>query len=241
MSQATDAPAPTGEPLIGSLLRFFSSSIGSKVVMALTGAVLWGFLLAHLGGNLMVYFGPETYNHYAQALKGNAALLWAVRGALIAAIPLHFWAAVQSSAKNSAARPVAYAYANRSPARTAAKSMLVTGLVIAAFFVYHLAHFTWHVAHPEQVKLLPSGEVDVYSMLVNGFSVWWISAIYVVAQLLLAQHLSHGIYSLFQHLGLYGASWTPFLKRASLAIGYGLCAAFISIPVAVLLGVVKLP
>lgn len=240
MSQAADTPN-TPEPLLAAWARFFSSSIGSKVVMAVTGLVLWGFIIAHLAGNLTVYAGQAVFNEYAIALKSNVPLLWAVRGALILAIPLHVWAALQSTAKNRAARPVAYAYANKAPARGAAKTMMLTGLVVLAFFVYHLAHFTWHVAHPEQVKLLPSGHVDAYSMLVNGFSVWWIAAIYVVAVGLLSQHLSHGIYSLFQHLGAWGKSWTPFLKKASLIIGYGLCALFISIPVAVQLGVVKLP
>jgi succinate dehydrogenase / fumarate reductase cytochrome b subunit len=133
---------------------------------------------------------------------------------------------------------VAYAYENKTPARFAAKTMLLSGLVILAFFGYHLAHFTLRVVSITDAKG-PSGDFSPFDMLVQGFQNPLISGFYIVAQLLLAQHLSHGIYSLFQHLGLWGRRWTPWLKRASLIVGYGLCAAFSAIPLSVLFGVIK--
>lgn len=229
----------SGDTLIGSLMKFATSSVGSKVVMALTGLGLWLFVIAHLAGNLTAFAGKETFNHYAEALKGNPPLLWGVRLALIVGFPVHILAAINTSMRNRAARPVPYAFEQRSPATMASKSMILTGLLVLAYFAYHLAHFTWHVTGPQPTTLLPNGSYDAYTMLVMGFQQPIIALTYVVAQVLLAAHLSHGIYSLFQHLGLWGARWTPFLKSASLAVGYGLCAAFASIPLAVMLGFIK--
>ncbi len=242
MSDAMDArPTREVEPLLASFWKFFNTSIGAKVLMAVTGLGLWLFIVAHLAGNLFVYGGQDTYNHYAEALKGNPPLLWGVRLALIAGFPIHIWAAMRTSALNRAARPQPYMHTPKTPATTASKTMLISGLVVLTFFIYHLAHFTWHLTNPDHVSTLPNGSVDAYSMLVRGFQVPWIAAIYLVGQVLLAGHLSHGLYSLFQHLGLWGKSWTPFLKNASLLVGYGICAAFASIPLAVLFGLVKLP
>lgn len=226
------------EPLFGSLAKFFMSSVGSKVMMAATGLGLWVFIVAHLAGNLTAFLGRDVFNQYAMALKGNAPLLWGVRLALLAGVPLHFFFAVRSSRLNAAARPVAYAYENKTPARFAAKTMLISGLVVLSFLAYHLAHFTLHVVAVTEARG-PDGAFSPYDMLVQGFQNPLIAGFYVVAQLLLAQHLSHGIYSLFQHLGLWGRRWTPWLKNASLAVGYGLCAAFIAIPVSVLAGLIK--
>lgn len=227
----------TGETLVGSLLKFAKSSVGAKVIMALTGLGLWVFVIGHLAGNLLAFAGRDAFNHYAETLKGNALLLWGTRSALLIGFPLHIGAAIYANGKDRAARPVGYAYANKTPTRAASKTMILTGLFIAAYFLFHLAHFTWHVVQPQ--TLLPDGRWDAYGMLVLGFQQPLIAITYVVAMVLLAAHLSHGIYSLFQHLGLYGKRWTPFLKKGALIIGYAISAAFASIPVAVLLGVIK--
>ncbi|HEY0882188.1 MAG TPA: hypothetical protein VGD87_11685, partial [Archangium sp.] len=151
----------------------------------------------------------------------------------------HVFTAIRTVQMNRAARPEGYAYQEKTPARLAAKSMMISGAVVLAFFLYHLAHFTFRVTGPQPTALLPDGHYDAYSMLVMGFQQPLIALLYIVGQVLLAAHLSHGIYSMFQHLGLWGAKWTPFLKNAALVIGYGMCAAFASIPFAVLLGFIK--
>jgi len=229
----------TGDTLVGSLTKFMMSSVGSKVVMALTGLGLWLFIVAHLAGNLTAFIGKDTFNHYAEALKGNPPLLWGTRIALLNGFPLHIFTGIRTVQLNRAARPVAYAYESKAPATMAAKSMMISGALVLAYFGYHLAHFTWRITGPQLTALLANGSYDAYTMLVMGFQQPLIAITYVVAQVLLAAHLSHGIYSLFQHLGLWGAKWTPFLKTMSLAVGYGLCGAFAAIPLAVLLGFIK--
>lgn len=229
----------TGQSLLGSLMKFMSSAVGSKVVMALTGLGLWLFVTGHLAGNLLAFVGRDAFNGYATALKSNAPLLWGTRLALLIGFPLHIFTAIRTVQLNRAARPVQYAYANRAPARTAAKTMMLSGAVVAVYFLYHLAHFTWHITGPQPTALLPDGHYDAYSMLVMGFQQPLIALLYVGAQILLAAHLSHGIYSISQHLGFWGPKWTPFLKNAALVIGYGLCAAFAAIPLSVLLGFIK--
>jgi succinate dehydrogenase / fumarate reductase, cytochrome b subunit len=227
------------EPLIGNLAKFAMGSVGSKVVMAVTGLGLWVFITGHLAGNLLAYAGPEAFNHYAETLKGTPVLLWGTRAALLIGMPLHFITAYRTWALNRAARPVPYAYDNKSPARMAAKTMILSGSVILAFFAFHLAHFTLHLVGPMPTTVSATGGWDAYSMLVLGFQNPVIAVFYIVAQVLLAAHLSHGIYSMVQHLGLWGKAWTPFVKTASQVIGYGLCFAFASIPLSVLLGIIK--
>lgn len=227
------AEATRAEPLLGHLTRFGKSSIGSKVVMALTGAGLWLFIVAHLAGNLTVFLGHDTFNSYASALHEKPALLWFVRACLILGFPLHIAAAVRTAQLNGAARPVAYAYQNKTPARLAAKSMLISGGMVLAFFAYHLSHFTWHLTGP-----MPA-QPDAYAMLVMGFQQPLIALFYIIAQVLLAAHLSHGLYSMFQHLGMLGKQWAGPVKNGALVVGYGMCAAFASIPLAVLFGFIK--
>jgi succinate dehydrogenase / fumarate reductase cytochrome b subunit len=196
------------------------------------------FIIGHLAGNLLAYAGPGPFNAYANTLHHTPLLLWSVRIGMIVLFPLHIWTSIRCSMINEDARPMPYAYQNRSPARAAAKSMLLSGGVILAFFAYHIAHFTWRMTGPQPERMV--GDVfDAHAMLVAGFQVPWIAAFYVIAQILLAGHLSHGIYSLFQHLGLWGARWTPWLKNTALVVGYAISAAFASIPLAVQLGVIK--
>ncbi|MCA2978872.1 MAG: succinate dehydrogenase cytochrome b subunit [Myxococcaceae bacterium] len=239
MSEAAELKRDdTVEPLFGSLVKFARSSVGSKVVMALTGVVLWGFVMGHLAGNLLAFLGRDAFNAYAAALKGNPPLLWGTRLTLMLCVPVHFYFAFRSSRANADARPVAYAYENKTPARLASKTMMLSGLVVGTFLLYHLAHFTLRLVNVTAAKG-PGGDFSPFDMLVEGFKNPLIALIYIAGQLLLAQHLSHGISSLFQHLGLWGRRFSPWLKRAALVVGYGLCAAFITIPVSVLLGVIK--
>jgi succinate dehydrogenase / fumarate reductase cytochrome b subunit len=240
MSEATELRRETSaEPLFGSLAGFAASSVGSKMVMAVTGLGLWAFIVGHLLGNLLAYAGRDAFNQYAATLHNTPALLWSARIALLVGFPLHILTALRTVAMNREARPLEYAYQNKTPARLAAKSMMLSGLVVLVFFAYHLAHFTWRWTGPMPAAPLPNGDWDAYSMLVMGFQQPLIAGFYVLAQVLLAAHLSHGLYSMFQHLGLWGRRWTPWLKGAAQLVGYGLCLGFASIPLSVLLGIIK--
>ena len=226
-------PDKQSESMIGNLIRLMFGAVGSKIVMALTGLGLWLFIVAHLAGNLTVYAGPATFNKYAMALHEAPQLLWTERVLLLIGFPLHIFFAIRTAMLNRAARPEAYAYANKSRATMASKSMLLSGLVVLTFLAYHLAHFTYRVT---------GGATDLqtpYEMLVAGFQQPLIALFYIVGQVLLAAHLSHGLYSLFQHLGLWGRRWTPFIHGFAIFVGYGLCLAFLSIPLSVLFGVIK--
>ena len=220
--------------------RWASSSIGSKVLMAISGLALWVFIVGHLIGNLLVFLGPNATNAYAFALKGNPELLWVARLGLVAMLIIHVATAIRTAQWNEAARPVPYAFENRAPASLAARTMLISGLVVLCFLVFHLAHFTLVIIHPDELGTDIQGRPDVYRMVVLAFRRPLVAAIYIVGQMLLASHLSHGIYSLFQHLGLWGKSWTAWLHRASKVVGYGIAILFITIPWAVLMGAIKL-
>ena len=236
MADASELRRDSGaEPLFGSFLDFLETSIGSKVLMAVTGAFLWVFLVGHLAGNLTAYIGAETFNGYAEALHSKPALLWVVRIAMIFAFPLHMFTSFRTTQMNRAARPIDYAASNQSPARMAAKYMILSGLVLVAFLGYHLAHFTWRATGlgPDAASLTP------YAMFVRGFQNPLIAGFYIVGVFLLGQHLSHGLYSMFQHVGLWGRRWTPWLNMASLVVGYGMSVLFATFPVAVLIGVIK--
>lgn len=236
-------PVSGGTPLLLQAWSLMNTSIGSKVVMAITGVGIWLWFLTHLAGNLMIYAGPEVMNGYAVKLHATPALLWVARVALLIAFPLHVWSAIRTSLQAKAARPVPYAFENKSPANLGSKTMLISGLLVAGFILYHLAHFTWHWFGAENVRTITvAGEqgIDVYRMMVLSFQKPLIALTYIAFQVILAQHLVHGLYSMFQHLGLWGRSWTPSLKRGALVLAYGVAAAFISIPLSVMFGLVKL-
>lgn len=223
------------ESLIGNLFKLMFGSIGSKIVMSLTGMGLWLFIIAHLAGNLTVYAGAETFNAYALKLHETPQLLWLVRVLLLIGFPMHIFFAIRTAMFNRAARPAGYgyAYANKSKANSGSKTMVISGLLVLSFLVYHLAHFTYRLtggAHESQTP---------YQMLIAGFTQWPIAIAYIIAQVLLATHLSHGLYSMFQHLGISGRRFTPFIHVFALVVGYGLCLAFLSIPLSIALGVIK--
>lgn len=227
--------------------RIWRSSLGKKYVMALTGVALFFFVIGHLVGNLQVFGQPEQINTYAHFLKSKPGLLWGARLGLLAMVGAHVAAAVTLSAMNRAARPVAYAGGSAYGSAWRSRYMLVSGLVILAFVVYHLLHYTALVAgvngtgrsFHELTATIPGVEKpvpDVYAMMVLGFRVPWVSAFYLVAQALLFVHLGHGLSSMFQSLGLRNHVWWPrisnFARVASVLVFLG----YASIPVAVLAG-----
>jgi succinate dehydrogenase / fumarate reductase cytochrome b subunit len=216
-----------------AVTRFYDSTIGKKAVMALTGVILTGFLVVHMLGNLQVFLGAEVMNHYAESFRATPALLWWVRIVLLLSVLLHAWAAVQLTAIKSAARPIPYVKTANVQGTTGSRTMMLSGPVIGVFVIGHLLHLTTGTIHPQFVEL------HAYENVVIGFSNPIAAAVYIAAMILVGFHLSHGIWSVFQSLGFSHPRYTPLLKRFSAVFSWLLIAGFISVPVAVLLGIVR--
>ncbi len=228
--------------LLGSL---FHTSIGKKLLMAVTGLVLLGFVTGHLLGNLQFFLPPAAINLYAHRLESLGALLWLIRLFLLTCLAIHVWIAIKLTLENRAARPAAYAVNHVNRATLASRVMARTGIVVLAFLIYHLLDFTVRAQHPEwgnHTFRLADGTMvrDVHTMMVEGFSRVGVSVFYIVAVGLLAYHLSHGITSMVQTLGLKNEKWTRGLERASAAYCWFYFLLNAAIPLAVLAGLVKI-
>ena len=209
--------------------------------MAATGALLFLFVVGHLVGNLQVFGPPEMINRYAHFLKSTPELLWSARIGLLVLVALHIITAIQLTSANQAARPVGYTGGDAFGSTWQSRYMLVSGLVIAAFVLYHLAHFTVllpginGVGDFSKLKTVLHGETvpDAYGMMILGFQVWWVVLFYLIAMALLFVHLGHGLAAMFQSLGLRNHTWFPriqlFAKAASIAIFVGYALIPISI------------
>lgn len=213
--------------------QFANSSIGSKSVVALTGLAMVGFIVAHLSGNLLVFAGADAINAYSEWLRSKGALLWVARLGLLAMVGLHIFFTIKLNLQNKSARPVAYVKKTYTKAKTNSRSMVLSGLVVLAYILYHLAHFTFRVTNPELAQS------DVYTMLITSFQSPFVAITYVVGMILLGAHLSHGISSLFQTLGLNHPKYNSIIRGVGPVLGTILAAGFITIPVSVLLGVLK--
>lgn len=222
-----------------------SSSIGKKLFVAISGAALLLFALGHMVGNLQVFIGQDQINKYAHALQSLGAMLWVIRAGVILMAILHVWFAVKLKLENWKARPVKYAFESTVQAGLASRTMIWSGLLIFAFITYHLLHFTFMATHPEYKGLsamLDGKEVhDVYSMIIFGFKQPLISAFYIVMMFLLAYHLSHGIKSMFQTLGWNNERCEPKLNKLAITLATIIFLGYISIPIAILSGIIKLP
>jgi succinate dehydrogenase / fumarate reductase cytochrome b subunit len=213
--------------------RFWESTIGKKAIMAVTGLILVGFLMAHMLGNLQIFLGPEVMNHYAETLHGNPALLWTVRTILFISVVLHIWASIQLSIIKKQARPVGYAKYNPAYSSWASRTMMLSGPIVAGFVILHLLHLTTGAIHPDFVPL------HAYENLVTGFAVIPMALIYIAAMVFIGFHLSHGIWSMFQSVGFSHPRYTPLIRKAAAIIAWVLIAGFISVPVSVLAGLVR--
>ena len=213
--------------------RFYDSTIGKKAIMAVTGLILFVFLILHMLGNLQVFLGPEVMNHYAETLHGNPPLLWTARIILLISVALHIWASVQLTLLKREARPVGYVKRANVVSSWASRSMMLSGPIIAVFVVFHLLHLTTGTLHPQFIEL------QAYENLVTGFLVVPVAVIYIIAMVLIGFHLSHGIWSMFQSLGFSHPRYTPAIKRFASVFSWLLVAGFISVPIAVLSGLVR--
>lgn len=226
-----------------SSVNFTTASIGKKILMAVTGVILLGFILVHLIGNLQIFIGQEQLNKYAETLQSMGALKWGFRIFLFLFVAVHIWKGVVLWLENRGARPISYKREETIQASISSRTMIYTGALIILFVGYHLLHFTLIATNPEYAQLPPdpAGRFDVYSMVILGFSNYLISGVYIAAMFLLAFHLSHAISSLFQTLGLNNPTTMPILKLIANLCAVVFFVGYVSIPVAVLLNIVKLP
>jgi succinate dehydrogenase / fumarate reductase cytochrome b subunit len=209
---------------------FWASTVGKKIVMAVTGAILFLFVIGHLLGNLQVFEGPAKLNAYGAFLHSIGEVLWPVRIILLIAVALHIIATVQL-----ALRPIGYSRKQAIASSYASRTMYWSGPIVLAFIIFHLLHLTAGYVHPGAAYL----EGDVYHNVVSGFQVWWVSLSYVVAICLLGLHLRHGLWSMFQTVGIHQPQHTARLKKAAMVIAVLIVLGYISIPISVLLGLVK--
>jgi succinate dehydrogenase / fumarate reductase cytochrome b subunit len=216
-------------------IAFWQSTNGKKVVMAVTGAMMFLFVVGHMLGNLQMFEAPEHINAYGHFLHNLGELLWLERGVMLLAIALHITATVQLALRSKAARPIGYSRKEAINSSYASRTMYWSGPIVLAFIIFHLLQFTAGYIHPHAT--FTDGEV--YSNVVSGFQVWWVSAWYIFAMILLGFHLSHGLWAMFQSVGLAHPRLTVALKNAARAIAIIIVLGYISIPISVLLGFVK--
>ncbi len=212
---------------------FYRSMVGRKALVAVTGAMLFAYLVAHLIGNLQILAGPERINAYGRLLHSQPALLWVARLVLLAAVGLHAVATVQLWFENRAARPIRYQKTDTLQATLASRTMIISGPLIAVFVVYHILQFTTGTV------LTGFKELNVYNNVVLGFQNPAASGFYILIMLLIGLHLYHGLSSMFQSLGLSHPRYTPWIKRGAAAGAVIIAGGNIFIPLAVLAGIIR--
>ena len=220
----------------------WSSTIGLKLVMALTGLAMVGFVVGHMAGHLQIFAGRDAYNGYAHFLQGLGGLLWFARIGLLGAIGAHVIAAIKLNKRNGDARPQRYAVKTNKVTRPPALWMLYSGYTILAFVGYHIAHFTLNVLPTTKiVSYDASGESmrDVYAAYVTDFQNPLIYALYATAMVGIALHLSHAVSSTFRTLGVMRGKYREPLSKVGPAVGYASAIGFLIPPTACLLGLVN--
>jgi len=253
---------------MSALLSILNSSLGKKYIMALSGLVLSGFVLGHALGNTQVFLDPfwiNSYGHHLQSLPYG--LLWVIRAFLLFCIVAHIWAGVTLTAQNKKARPEKYKKNVTVQASLASRTMVISGVIVGIFLVFHLMHYTIRnvpghtyneaivasdgTEYPVDVELVHNGEhlighdgepLEVHNindMIVAGFSYPLISILYLVGTFLLCQHLSHGVSSMFQSVGLRNETWRKRLNVIANIYGYGTFLIYASIPLGVWFDIIQ--
>jgi succinate dehydrogenase / fumarate reductase, cytochrome b subunit len=240
MSVATVSNAPGRKFSKNPLIAFYQSSIGKKYVVAGTALLLILYVLGHLVGNLQIYMGQDRINAYAKFLHDLGPILWVVRVVLIAAFVTHIVATIELAQENRLAKPQKYAVAGYQRSTLASRTMLVSGLIVLCFVIYHLLQFTLQVTDPEFREVHDSlGRHDVYRMLILGFRHPLVSLFYVVGLFLLTTHLSHGFGSVVQTLGINNRKIGNFVSIGGQTLAWAVFAGYVSIPVTILLGLIR--
>lgn len=215
------------------LLEFWDSNIGKKYVMAVTGIGLVLFAFGHMAGNLQIFAGADVFNDYAQKLKSLGPLLWLARIGLLAMAVLHIISAVQLTARARAARPQDYVKRESQIATLASRTMRVGGVIVAAFLIFHILHFTTGQLHPA------FSATGAYGNVVIGFQVWWVALFYIIAMTFLGLHLYHGVWAGFRSLGVAKPNPMPMERKLALGAAVIIWAGFVAVPIGVLLGIVN--
>ena len=220
--------------------ELYRNAVVKKAIMAVTGLILFGWLAGHLLGNLKVFQGAEKFNAYAEYLRTmgtpllpDSGVLWIARGLLAVSVVLHIWSATSLTLTNRRARSTNYEKRHGVQLDYAARTMRWSGYLIAFYIVYHLMHLTWGNVHHNFITHNP------YANLVSGFQILPVALVYIGANLLLGMHLYHGLWSLFQSLGLNHPSYNPWRRTFAVTFAIVMSLGFMSIPVAVLLGVIS--
>jgi succinate dehydrogenase / fumarate reductase, cytochrome b subunit len=234
--------------MISLFRNLFCSSLGRKYLMAGTGLLMILFVIGHMAGNLQIFLGPEAINRYGHFLQTNVEVLWPVRIALLTIILVHIWSATKLTIENRAARPIAYQHWEPTAASYASRTMMISGVIVALFIVYHLLHYTAMVqavnltgknfnAKPEFFDA--EGRHDIYKMMVVGFSQPLVCLFYIVGVGLLCVHLSHGASAMWQSLGWKNRAYGPCLDRAAKFGSALIFLGYVIIPISIWAGWVK--
>lgn len=226
--------------------NLYASSIGKKLVMAITGLIIFGFAVGHMSGNLLIFLGPDVFNDYAHTLQTSGPILWGTRITLLVAFPAHIISAIQLKKQNSAARPQAYGQLTSQASTLSSRTMIYGGFVLLAFIVYHILHFTLKVTQPglDAMTMLNGEEVhDAYGMVVAGFTSgamgWAHVGLYVTAMVALGLHLYHGAWSALQSMGLNHPKYNAMRKQAAVAFAFIVSIGFSLGPILTAVGVTE--
>jgi succinate dehydrogenase / fumarate reductase cytochrome b subunit len=232
---------------MSNFVRCCQSSIGKKWIVALTGLVLVAYVLGHLAGNLQIFLPDhgEHINAYGAFLHSLGAALWAIRAFLLACLIIHIVVTIQLAIENKQARPQGYQSPHYKRSSFASRSMVMSGLIVLCFVIFHILHFTADVVNPkfaDMKETLPNGTErhNVYEMVVTGFHNPAASCFYILGMILLCLHLSHGFSSLVQTLGLNSSRLAPWLVNGGRVLAVIICLGYIAIPIAVMTGLLHL-
>lgn len=211
------------------------STIAQKAIVAITGLILFGFVIVHLAGNMLLFVGPAEYNAYAMGIKGNLPLLWGARITLLTSVVLHIGLTVRLARRAARARPDGYRRRQQDLVITyAARTMVLTGPLLALYLIFHIAHFT----APGLDLGGRFSDTNVYANVVRGFRVWWVSGIYMFANFLLGLHLYHGAWSALQSLGAQHERWDKLRNRAAIGLALVISVGNVFIPFAAQTGLI---
>jgi succinate dehydrogenase / fumarate reductase, cytochrome b subunit len=240
MPAVTVSPVSVRKFSRNPLVAFYQSSIGKKWVVALTAVVLILYVLGHLAGNLQIYLGQNRINNYAVFLHNLGPLLWLIRLFLLACFVIHIVATIQLTIQNRQAKPQKYAVPGYQASTPASRTMIVSGLIVLCFVIYHLLQFTLEATHPGYRHLHDSlGRHDVYRMMIIAFRHPFISLFYALGLFLLCAHLSHGFGSASQTMGINNRKIARVISTGGVTLAWLIFLGYVSIPVTILLGLIR--